>query len=98
MWNFGTQKIAVSVKLNPGQRTHEECLDHGYINDIKPRVKAAPPALRVDEPHSVSAELEDLELIVNADDAVVWRGTLPPVVAKFTGPVGIRSDNAHVVF
>jgi hypothetical protein len=98
MWNFDTQKIAVSVKLNPGQRTHEECLDHGYINDIKPRVKAAPPTLRVDEPHSVSAELKDQELAVKADDALVWLGTLPPVVVKFRGPVGMRSDNAHVVF
>jgi hypothetical protein len=41
MWNFDTQKIAVSVKLNPGQRTHEECLDHGY-HGIKPRVWTAP--------------------------------------------------------
>jgi hypothetical protein len=38
MWNFDSQKIAVSVKLNPGQRTHEECLDRGYINDIKPQL------------------------------------------------------------
>src|SRR6266702_2006158 len=27
MWYFDTQKIAVSVKTNAGQRTHEECLD-----------------------------------------------------------------------
>jgi hypothetical protein len=98
MWNFDAQKIAVSVKLNPGQRIHEECLDRGYINDIKPRVKAPPPALHVDEPHSLSAELEGQELTARADDAVVWQGTLPPVVLKFTGPVGMRSDNAHVVF
>jgi hypothetical protein len=98
MWSFDTQKIAVSVKLNPGQSTHEECLDHGYINNIKPRVKLEPARLRVDEPHSISAVLEGLELAVKADDALVWRGILPPAVAKFTGPTGMRSDNAHVVF
>ncbi|HWZ96144.1 MAG TPA: hypothetical protein VN025_00105 [Candidatus Dormibacteraeota bacterium] len=98
MWNFDTQKIAVSVKLNPGQRTHQECLDHGYINNIKPRIAAPPPALHVDEPHTLYAELEGTELTVKADDKIVWQGTLVPVVLQFKGPVGIRSDNAHVVF
>jgi hypothetical protein len=98
MWNFDTQKIAVSVKLNPGQRTHQECLDHGYINNIKPRIAAPPPALHVDEPHTLYAELEGTELTVKADDKIVWQGTLVPVVLQFKGPVGIRSDNAHLVF
>lgn len=98
MWNFDTQKIAVSVKLNPGQSTHEECLDHGYINNIKPRVKAAPPPLQVDQPHTLFADLQGLELTVKADGILVWQGTLVPVVLNFQGPVGIRSDNAHVLF
>lgn len=97
MWNFDTQKIAVSVKLNPGQRTHQECLDHGY-NNIKPRVSAAPPALKVDQPHTFSADLQGLDLTVTVDGARVWQGTLLPVVMNFKGPVGLRSDNAHVVF
>ena len=98
MWHFDMQRIAVSVKLNPGQRTHEDCLDRGYINNIKPLVAAPPPALRVDEPHTLYAELEGQELTVKADDKVVWQGTLPPVVLQFKGPVGIRSDNSHVAF
>lgn len=98
MWNFDTQKIAVSVKLNPGQRTHEDCLDRGYINNIKPRVTAPAPAVRADQPHTLYAELEGKELTVKADGKVVWQGTLVPVVLQFKGPVGIRSDNAHVVF
>src|SRR5271167_4016291 len=57
MWNFDTQKMAVSVKLNPGQRSHEECLDRGYINNIKPRVLLPPPAVHVDQPHTLSADL-----------------------------------------
>jgi hypothetical protein len=97
MWNFDTQKIAVSVKLNPGQRTHEECLDHGY-NNIKPRASAAPPALKVAQPHSLSADLQGLDLTVKADGVLVWQGPLLPVVLNFKGPVGLRSDNAHVVF
>ncbi len=98
MWNFDTQKIAVSLKLNPGQRTHEDCLDRGYINNLKPRMTAPPPAVRPDQPHTVYAELEGKELTVKADGRVVWQGTLVPVVLQFKGPVGIRSDNAHVVF
>jgi hypothetical protein len=97
MWNFDTQKIAVSVKLNPGQRTHEQCLDHGY-NNIKPRVSAAPPPLKIDQPHSLSADLQGLDLTVNADGVLVWQGALLPVVLNLKGPVGLRSDNAHVVF
>jgi hypothetical protein len=98
MWNFDTQRIAVSVKLNPGQHTHEDCLDRGYINDIKPRVHLPPPAVHADQPHTLYAQLEGTELTVKADGRVVWQGTLVPVVLQFKGPLGIRSDNAHVVF
>jgi hypothetical protein len=98
MWNFDTQKIAVSVKLNPGQRTHEDCLDRGYINNIKPRVSAPPPGVGTNQPHTLLAELEGEELTVKADGSVVWQGMLVPVVLQFKGPVGIRSDNAHVLF
>ena len=98
MWNFDTQKIAVSVKWNPGQRTHEDCLDRGYINGIKPRVFVPPPVVHVDQPHRLSANLEGQELTVKADGVIVWQGTLVPVVLEFKGPVGLRSDNAHVVF
>jgi hypothetical protein len=98
MWNFDTQKIAVSVKTNPGQRTHEECLDRGYINDIRADIKTDPPALHVDEPHILAAELDGQHLNVTADSRVVWRGTLPALVLQFHGPVGLRGDNAQVVF
>ena len=98
MWNFDTQRIAVSVKTNPGQRTHEECLDRGYINNIQAELKADPPALHVDEPHLLAANLDGQELNVAIDGRVVWRGTLPAIVLQFHGPVGLRSDNAQVVF
>jgi hypothetical protein len=98
MWNVDAQKIAVSVKLNAGQRTHQECLDRGYINNRKARVAAASPAVRMDQPHTLSADLQGQELTAKADGRVAWQGTLVPVVLKFKGPVGIRSDNAHVLF
>ena len=99
MWHFAPdQKIAVSVKRNPGKRTHEECLDYGYINNIKPRVSATPPPIHPDQPHSLSAFMHGSNLTVVADERIVWQGDLGPVALEFNGPVGLRSDNAHVVF
>jgi len=99
MWHFSPdQKIAVSVKRNPGKRTHEDCLDNGYINNIKPRVSAPPPLVHPDQPHTFSACMSGSNLTVTADNRVVWQGDLGPVALEFDGPVGLRSDNAHVVF
>jgi len=99
MWHFSPdQKIAVSVKRNPGQRTHEDCLDNGYINNIKPRVSALPQPVHPDQPHALSASMKSSYLTVKADNITVWEGDLGPVALQFDGPVGLRSDNAHVVF
>jgi hypothetical protein len=99
MWHFSPdQKIAVSVKRNPGKRTHEDCLDYGYINNIKPRISALPQPVHADEPHTLSAIMSGSNLTVEADNVVVWEGDLGPVSLEFDGPVGLRSDNAHVVF
>ena len=99
MWHFSPdQKIAISVKRNPGKRTHEDCLDNGYINNTKPRVSALPQPVHTNEPHTLSAKMSGSNLTVNADDVVVWEGDLGPVALEFDGPVGLRSDNAHVVF
>ena len=99
MWHFAPdQKIAVSVKRNPGERTHEECLDRGYINNIKPHLSVPPPQVLADQPHTLSAAMKGSDLTVTADDRVVWQGDLGPVALQFDGPVGLRSDNAHVVF
>jgi hypothetical protein len=50
------------------------------------------------QPYRLSAHLIGQELAVKADGAVVWQGTLVPEVLSFTGPVGLRSDNAGVIF
>ena len=99
MWHFAPdQKIAVSIKRNPGQSTHEECLDRGYINNIKPRTSAPAPPIRVDQPHVLSATMNGSNLTVTADGVPVWAGDLGPIALQFDGPVGLRSDNAHLVF
>ncbi len=99
MWHFAPdQKIAVSIKRNPGQSTHEQCLDHGYVNNIKPRFSEPAPTAHIDEPHTLSASMNGSNLTVVADGRTVWEGDLGPVALEFDGPVGIRSDDAHVVF
>jgi hypothetical protein len=99
MWHFSPdQKIAVSVKRNPGRRTHEDCLDNGYINNIKPRASALPQPVRPDQPHTLKASMRGSDLTVKADNKVAWEGNLGLVALEFDGPVGLRSDNAHVVF
>jgi len=100
MWHFDKNNngIAVSVKSNPGQATSGQCGDRGYINGISARVFAAAPVVRVDEPHRLTAGVDGLDLTVTADGTVVWQGRLPEVAGTFNGPVGFRSDNAHVVF
>jgi hypothetical protein len=99
MWHFAPdQKIAVSVKRNPGESTHEQCLDHGYINKFNPRVSRQLKPVRADQPHTLSASMRGSEIKVTADDEVVWEGDLGKVALEFDGPVGLRSDNAHLVF
>jgi len=99
MWHFAPdQKIAVSVKRNPGMRTHADCLDHGYISNFHPRVSTHPRPVQPDEPHTLSASMQGSKLTVKADGIVVWDGDLGPVALEFDGPVGMRSDNARVVF
>lgn len=99
MWHFAPdEKIAVSVKRNPGESTHEQCLDHGYINKFQPRVSAQPKAVRTDQPHTLSASMHGSELTVTADGKTVWEGDLGKVALEFDGPVGLRSDNAHAAF
>jgi len=99
MWHFAPdQKIAVSVKRNPGQRTHQECLDHGYISKFHPHISAGVQPVQVSQPRTLAASLNGSNLTVTADGRVVWEGDLGPVALEFDGPVGLRSDNSRVVF
>ncbi|HEY6944731.1 MAG TPA: hypothetical protein VI431_06300 [Candidatus Acidoferrum sp.] len=99
MWHFAPdQKIAVSIKRNPDKHTHSECLDHGYINNIKPRISDAPAPVEPNQPHILTAAMSGSDLSVTADNKLVWWGDLGPVALTFSGPVGLRSDNARVLF
>lgn len=95
MWRIEPRdQVVVSVKSNPGQRTHAECGTHGYVN-VKPRRHAQVPAVAPGSRHRLRAELAGRELRVWSDDAPVWEGTLPPESEGFDGPVGLRSDNVR---
>jgi hypothetical protein len=99
MWHFAPdQRIAVSVQRNPGKRTHAECLDHGYINNIKPRIADLTQPVAVNQPHELTASMSGSDLTVTADKKLVWWGDLGAVALAFSGPVGLRSDNARVLF
>jgi hypothetical protein len=98
MWHIEPDtKIAVSVKWNPGQRTHAQCGARGYAN-IRPRRAVPIPPILPGASRTLQAELRARDLTVRVDGAIVWDGTLPPEIADFDGPVGLRSDNAQFEF
>lgn len=99
MWHFAPdQKISVSIQRNPGKRTHSECLDRGYINNLKPRLSDSPPPVDPNQPHVLTATMSDSDLSVTADNKLVWWGDLGPLALALRGPVGLRSDNARLLF
>lgn len=99
IWRFAPdQKIAVSIQRNPGKRTHAECLERGYINNLKPRLSDAPPPVEPNQPHVLTATMSDSDLSVTADNKLVWWGDLGPLALALRGPVGLRSDNARLLF
>jgi len=94
-WIEPRNQIAVSIKRNPGQRTHEDCGARGYVN-MKARRRAPAPRIEPGSTHTLRAELLGHELRVWSDGAPVWEGTLPAEVEDFDGPVGLRSDNVRM--
>ncbi len=95
MWRIEPEaKLVVSVKSNPGMRTHAECGTRGYQN-IKPARATPVPALKPGDSHVLRAEMEGAALLVEVDGAVVWQGEVGAAALSFDGPVGLRSDNAR---
>lgn len=98
MWRTDEGKapvIDVSVKSNPGARTHAECGAGGYE-----KVKASRdgrlglvPVLAAGETHTLRAAITADELRAWIDDKLVWQGTLPETARAMVGPAGVRSDN-----
>jgi hypothetical protein len=97
MWRIEPEsKLVVSIKRNPGQTRSSECGNRGYQN-IKPQRAIPVPALRPGDQHTLRAEMVKDNLRVMVDNREVWEGSLGPDVEGFTGPVGIRSDNARLL-
>src|SRR5260370_32389234 len=95
MWHIEPDsRLAVSVKSNPGLRTHVQCDAHGYLN-LKPAYKSPVPILRPGEWHRFRARLAGEELNVSLDGHAVWRGRIGAEGMAFDGPVGLRTDNGR---
>jgi hypothetical protein len=93
MWRLDPKpKLDVSVKSNPGKRTHEECGADGYIK-VKPARAVAVPAFAPGEAHTLRAEILGDELTAWIDGRVAWHGMLPAEARALAGPAGLRSDN-----
>jgi hypothetical protein len=96
MWRIEpVQKLMVSLKSNPGQHSHRECGDRGYVNLVPERAEPLPP-LRVGESHVLRASASASELTVWVDGRRRWQGRLPAAAAAFDGPAGVRSDNVEL--
>ena len=96
MWRIEPEsKLVVSVKNNPGEHTSAQCGNRGYQN-IKPLHSSPLPSLRAGDTHTLRAEMNGAEVRVFADGSPVWEGSVGADALSFTGPVGMRSDNARL--
>jgi hypothetical protein len=98
MWRIEpVARVAVSIKRNAGQHTHQQCGARGYIN-FKPQDHGDLPPVRAGETHQLRAELHGKDLTVTADGKVVWQGSLGSETALPVGPPGFRTDNGRFAF
>jgi hypothetical protein len=98
MWRLRPdERLVVSVKRNPGQHSSAECGNRGYRN-VKPQAAAPLAAVLPGSAHELGAALRGTDLEVQADKRTVWRGSLGDDARGLTGPVGLRTDNAHLEF
>lgn len=96
MWRIEPKpQLVVSVKRNPGQRTHRECGARGYRNLVA-RAGAQPPPLQPNVEHRLHAKLDGRILRVWADRALAWEGDVGDEPLALRGPAGVRSDNAKL--
>lgn len=93
MWRLDPlPKIDVSVKHNPGMKTHAECGANGYTK-VKPYKKTFIPQYEYGKTHTLRAEIVDDDLYAWIDGKLLWQGRLPESARSISGPAGIRSDN-----
>ena len=89
MWRLDPKpKLEISVKCNPGKRTHEECGADGYTK-IKPACRKPLPALEVGTTHTLRAEIVGDELFAWVDDALrLARAGCPTTARAISRPRG----------
>ena len=93
MWRLDPKpKLDVSIKRNPGKRTHEECGAEGYTK-VRAAHSTPVPALAAGDAHTLRAEIVGDTLTAWIDGHVAWRGTLPDEARALSGPAGLRTDN-----
>jgi hypothetical protein len=93
MWRLDPRpQVEVSVKSNPGARTHAECGARGYTK-LKPTNYNGASDPVVGQRYSLSAQITGDDLRVWIDNRLVWQGTLPYGAKSMSGPSGLRSDN-----
>lgn len=105
-WLSDKERIAVAVKRNPGQSTHQECGDRGY-NSIQPTFQEKLellPSGKDGKQHTLEAELTKpdasrYELSVKTDGRLVWKGSIEAkLLDDIDGPAGFRTDNGKFTF
>jgi hypothetical protein len=96
MWRFAPQaSLVVSVKSNPGLHASSACGISGY-RTVNPQRLVSVEAPQIGTTHRLAAVLDGAVLRVVIDGTPVWDGELGPEALAADGPVGIRSDNAHL--
>jgi hypothetical protein len=96
MWRLDPEpKLEVSVKHNPGMRTHEECGANGY-HKVKPARAEPVPPLTPGRTYVVRAQIRGDDLSVWIDGNLTWNGELPEIARELSGPAGLRTDNVHL--
>ena len=96
MWRLDPKpKLDVSVKRNPGKRTHQECGADGYTK-VKPHRAGPVPALAPGDTHTLRAEIVGDELTAWIDGRAAWQGRLPDHARDLVGPAGLRTDNLRL--
>ncbi|MBA2543913.1 MAG: hypothetical protein H0V17_29995 [Deltaproteobacteria bacterium] len=98
MWRSDDGKapmIDVSIKHNPGSRTHADCGAGGYtkVKATRDTKLSLVPVFAAGDTHTLRAAISGDELRAWMDDKLVWQGTLPDEARGLIGPAGMRSDN-----
>lgn len=96
MWRLDPKpKLDVSVKFNPGKRTHAECGADGYTK-VRPVQKRFVPSFEYGKTHTLRAEIVGDDLFAWIDGQLLFQGRLPDTARAISGPAGLRSDNVKL--